>query len=608
MTGYLYVIARFLIICIRLTCAAESKTLPLLKSGPVISMNPIYFMLGKKAAQPEDGTAPSVFIAYGDNEDGGIGLLSWSPTSPQRNTPLAHLVDQARQGLWLIQGKLALKRYDAVSSRGYWLERGPQWIAQADLQQSGWPDPATNEGRADAPILRDLQRIARQIVGRKAAFVFPAKWPNGLTAPDAELVRAMVQEICAHFRYASVEEELPWTFLSMAADPDGLDPLGDFIRSLHNEMLVDTSDVKVADWRRKGGTILLSGPTGSGKSYAARLLAADPKYGSLVEVNLAGVLEEQLESRMRGYEPGTFTGADRNGRKGWFEEANGGVLFLDEFQSVSPAAQVQLLDVLSAVSDDIQIARTGADHRRRRYKVKVILALNEDIDTLLQENRLRRDLYYRVRFIQTFPSLKERLNPERDRDHRYLRGMLASYRWKSLRTIKELCQLDAGLRGIARSLFPEWKQEALSALAQQEWEGNFRELERVAYDVFYAYDYHQGDYYPHLSESDDAGQPQQIGRIHVENILRSWFVPASGNRLPSVGDGMAARKQEMLEGIQDALRDCGFIIERALKIQPYFRSRPTLRKYLRDHVGQLATDIRNDSRIVRFLALEKVAR
>jgi hypothetical protein len=64
----------------------------------------------------------------------------------------------------------------------------------------------------------------------------------------------------------------------------------------------------------------------------------------------------------------------------------------------------------------------------------------------------------------------------------------------------------------------------------------------------------------------------------------------------------------MLEGIQDALRDCSFIIERALKIQPYFRSRPTLRKYLRDHVGQLATDIRNDSRIVRFLALEKVAR
>jgi len=571
-------------------------------------MSPIYFMLGRKTATLENGTPPSSFIAYGDNEDGGLGLISWSPTGQELNTPLAHLVDEARQEMWLCQGKLALKRYGAGSLPGYSLERGPQWIAQADLTQPGWPNPATETGRKDASIFRELQRIARQIVGRKAAFVFPAKWPSGTAVPDAQLLGAMVKEVCAHFRYASVQEALPWTFLSVSIDPGGLDPLGDFIRLLHSEMLVDTSDVMVADWRRKGGTILLSGPTGSGKSYAARLLATDPKYKSLVEVNLAGVLEEQLESRMRGYEPGTFTGADRNGRKGWFEEADGGVLFLDEFQSVSPAAQVQLLDVLSAVSDDIQIARTGADHRRSRYKVKVILALNEDVETLLRENRLRKDLYYRVRFIQTFPSLKERLAPGRDPDHRYLRGMLASYRWKSLRTVKELCQLHTGLLGMARSFFPEWKQDALSVLAQQEWEGNFRELERVAYDVFYRYDeYHESDYYPHVSGYGDAGQPQQIGKVHVEDSLRSWFVPASGKQQPGVGDARAALEQNMLEGVQGALRDCGFIIARVLKNQPYIRSRPTLRNYLRDHVGQLASDVRTDSRMVRFLALESVS-
>jgi len=67
---------------------------------------------------------------------------------------------------------------------------------------------------------------------------------------------------------------------------------------------------------------------------------------------------------MRGYKAGTFTGAAKGGRKGWFEEASGGVLFLDEFQSVSVAYQVQLLDVLNAVSDDIQIAQTGEDKKK----------------------------------------------------------------------------------------------------------------------------------------------------------------------------------------------------------------------------------------------------
>lgn len=61
---------------------------------------------------------------------------------------------------------------------------------------------------------------------------------------------------------------------------------------------------------------------------------------------------------------GSFTGSDRKGRAGWFEDANGGVLFLDEFQSISMEAQVQLLDSLNAVSDDVYIARIGKEGNR----------------------------------------------------------------------------------------------------------------------------------------------------------------------------------------------------------------------------------------------------
>jgi DNA-binding NtrC family response regulator len=65
---------------------------------------------------------------------------------------------------------------------------------------------------------------------------------------------------------------------------------------------------------------------------------------------------------------------------------------------------------------------------------------------------------------------------------------------------------------MARSFFPIWQQDALSALAGQEWEGNFRELERVAFDLFHWYDdFHEQDYYPRIGESADSRKPQQIG-------------------------------------------------------------------------------------------------
>lgn len=546
-------------------------------------MDVLYILLGGKAAKRIDGMPPAMFVTYDESGDAAPGALSWSVTKSRR--PLTSLINQAREATWRVKGRQVLDRYKESSYRAHWLDAGPEKFAKFDRIQLA-PD--------DALIFLDLQHIARQIIDRKTAFVFPEKWPANIASQATGLLEAMVKDVCNYFRdpsfdlgEASDDSDLPWTFLSMRPAPSNQGPLGDFIRSLHHEMLGDTSDVNVADWRRKGGAILLSELTGTGKSYAARLLAADPKYKSPpVEINLAAINEEQLESRMRGYVAGTFTGGDRTGRKGWFEEADGGVLFLDEFQSVSPAAQVQLLDVLSAVSDDIQIARTGADHKRLHFNVKVILAINENIETLLREKRLRKDLYYRVRFIQEFPSLQDRLAPDRDPHHRYLRGMLASYRWKSLSTIEELCQFDAGLRGMQRSFFPILKAEALSTLAKQEWEGNFRELERVAFDLFHRYD----DFY----EQDSY----QIDKLQVENILKSWHVTASYNPPKDNVDGMIALKQGMLEGIQKTLREEGFIISNVLKKQPYFRSRPTLKAYLLANVEQLAADVKADSSMI----------
>jgi hypothetical protein len=560
-------------------------------------MDVLYIFLGGKVAKRIDAMSSEMFVTYDEGANDAPGALLWPATGLQR--PLTYLIKQARESTWRVKGRQVLERYKAVSSRAHWLTLDPEQVAKSDRNQFNRSDGATGEDQENALIFLDLQHIARQIIHRKTAFVFPEKWPSNITIRATKLLEAMVKDVCEYFRKfpsdsseTSEESDLPWTFLSMSPALNNQGPLGDFIRSLHHEMLGDTSDVNVADWRRKGGAILLSGPTGSGKSYAARLLAADPRYKSPpVEINLAAINEEQLENRMRGYVAGTFTDADKKGRKGWFEEADGGVLFLDEFQSVSPAAQVQLLDVLSAVSDEIQIARTGADHSRSPFKVKVILAINEDIEILLREKRLRKDLYYRIRFVQTFPSLKERLAPDRDPHHRYLRGMLASYRWKSLRTVQELCESDAGLYGMQRSFFPILRSEALSTLAKQEWEGNFRELERVAFDLFHRYDdFYEQDYY-------------QIGKLEVENILKLWNVLASISPPIDSADGMTLRKLEMLQGIQDALRESRFIIDRVLKNQPYFLSRPTLKSYLLENFEQLSPDIKVQSRIIDFLDL-----
>ncbi|WP_167242577.1 sigma 54-interacting transcriptional regulator [Burkholderia sp. Cy-637] len=546
----------------------------------------MYVLLDGKAAKPVDGMTPVMFVAYGSAEVDGPESVPWPAESTHSASPISYLVNRARWNAWSVAAKHVLRRHGAESSWEQWLDAGPQWFAQLDPGQFDRPNAATHGDQGDALIARELKHVARQIVERKTAFVFPAKWPDNLAKAATELVRLMIRELCAYLREAPVEPELPWTFLSMNTDSGGRDPLGEFIRALHSEMLTDTSGVDVVAWSQKGGAILLSGPTGSGKSYAARLLAADTKYRSrLVEVNLAAVVDEQLESRMRGYKAGTFTGGLKEGRAGWFEEADGGVLFLDEFQSVSLASQVQLLDLLNAVSNDIQIARTGADHERSRFNVKVILAINEDIDTLLREKRLRKDIYYRIRLVEAFPSLKERLN--RDMGHRYLRGLLASYRWKSLRTIEQLCRLEGGWRDMVPTFFPVFSLDALFELASQEWEGNFRELERVAFDLFYGCDYQQ------LST--------RIDRARVENVVNSSHVP--GNPAGNAADGMTEVERRKLNDIQQALRESRFVIATALKNQPYFRSRPPLKRYLRDHVEKLAADIRGDSRMTRFLGL-----
>lgn len=552
-------------------------------------MDVLYVLLGGKSEKQLKGMSPVMFVTYDSAKDGGSDSLPL-PSNDSSLRPISYLTNRARLNSWRVEAEQVLKRYGLASSWKNVLDVEPEWFVQLDPEQFCHPNTITDGNQDAVHIAHELKNAAQKIIKRNTAFVFPAKWADDIAESATKLACSMVKELCEYLREAPVDQALPWTFLSMdtISDPTSRDALGEFISSLHSEMLAEKSELDVVAWSQKSGAVLLSGPTGSGKSYAARLLATDPKYSGLVEINLAAVSEELLESRMRGYAAGTFTGAEKKGREGWFEKANDGVLFLDEFQSVSTASQVQLLDLLSAVSDVIHIARTGEDHKRHRFNVKVILAINEDIDTLLRNGRLRKDVYFRVRTVEKFLSLKERL--DRDQEHRYLHGLLASYRWKSLRTIQQLSCLECGWQDMVPKFFPVFSLDALAELASHDWEGNFRELERVAFDIYY--------------ESDFLQQSIIIDRARVTHAVTSWHATLPGGLAENISDGLNEMDRKKLNDIQQALRESNFVINRVLKRQPYYKSNKPLKSFLQSHTEILDKDILRDSRMVKFLTLE----
>jgi DNA-binding NtrC family response regulator len=150
--------------------------------------------------------------------------------------------------------------------------------------------------------------------------------------------------------------------------------------------------------------VLIVGETGTGKELVARTIhRAGSRAGSFVAHNCAATPAELFDSQFFGYCRGAFTGADRN-QEGLLDLADGGLLFLDELESMPLAHQPKLLRVL----DDGEFRPVGST-RSRRVSVRVLAALNREPAQAIEDGSLRRDLYYRLRGIEIrLPSLAER--------------------------------------------------------------------------------------------------------------------------------------------------------------------------------------------------------
>lgn len=153
-------------------------------------------------------------------------------------------------------------------------------------------------------------------------------------------------------------------------------------------------------------TILIHGESGTGKELFASSIHRNSKRknGPFLAVNFSALPEDLLESQLFGYEDGAFTGAKKGGKKGLFEEANGGTIFLDEIGDISMKVQTRLLRVLQ----EKEIMRVGSN-KIIDVDVRIIAATNRDLEEMISKNEFREDLYYRLKMgYVSIPPLRER--------------------------------------------------------------------------------------------------------------------------------------------------------------------------------------------------------
>ena len=232
-------------------------------------------------------------------------------------------------------------------------------------------------------------------------------------------------------------------------------------------------------------TVLIQGKSGTGKELVAKAIHYNSprRERPLVTVNGSAIPKDLLESELFGHVKGAFTGAIAH-KRGLFEEADGGSLFLDEIGELSPELQVKLLRVIQ----ERELKRVG-DTRTVSVDVRLIAATNRDLAQAVKEGIFREDLYYRLNVIPILlPDLKDRAED--------IPLLVTHFLMKYAK------EADPPIESISK--------EAMRLLLEYDWPGNVRELENVierAVILGHGPQLLPEDLPAHLRTRDDPGAP-----------------------------------------------------------------------------------------------------
>lgn len=205
-------------------------------------------------------------------------------------------------------------------------------------------------------------------------------------------------------------------------------------------------------------SILVTGESGVGKEFFPQIIHAYSahKHNKYIAVNCGAIPEGTIDSELFGHEKGSFTGATE-ARKGYFEEANGGTIFLDEVAELPLSTQVRLLRVLQTG----EYIRVGSS-KTQKTNVRVVAATNKNLQFAVNDGRFREDLYYRLNTVPIIvPALRERKEDIHLLFRKFAADIAAQYRMPVI-----------SLADDARALLEEYA-----------WPGNIRQLKNVAEQI-----------------------------------------------------------------------------------------------------------------------------
>ncbi|MBR0600169.1 sigma-54-dependent Fis family transcriptional regulator [Clostridiales bacterium BAD-6] len=200
--------------------------------------------------------------------------------------------------------------------------------------------------------------------------------------------------------------------------------------------------------------VLITGDTGVGKEKVATIIQknSNRRMQPFIKINCAAIADNLMESEFFGYEKGSFTGANQTGKKGYFEMADNGIIFLDEVGELPQDLQAKLLRVVQ----DGEFYRVGGTEPIKT-NVRIISATNRNLEKLIEEKKFRRDLYYRLNvFPIRVPSLDERKAEIPALVEYFMKKYMEKF-------------------GMQRTI----AEDALAYLKECSWPGNIRELENV---------------------------------------------------------------------------------------------------------------------------------